>query len=236
MTLTAVVADLDWLVEYWPDLVEARLPMATPRPWRQQALSDRARDERDHQARIERDERSHLAIGESPAPVDVAILQTVLDVLVRADDLAAALAAPTLCPTLPPPGFGDLDARPYLAYAAARLHELGDEWADWAEPVVHRMYEQVARALSMVYDGQALDVICPWCRGVTPETPAGGATTWSVVTLPGDQVAIVCSGVCEPPQREVGTWWGGRPCWPMPDWERLAKRLRTNETRGTIGS
>ncbi|MFD0886738.1 hypothetical protein ACFQ08_19500, partial [Streptosporangium algeriense] len=104
-----VIADLTWVAEYWPDLIEARLPMSTPRPWRQTALDDEARAERDAQARLERVERSALSFGESPAPVDISVLQTALDLLVDADDLAAAAAEHLGLPPLPPPGPGDLD-------------------------------------------------------------------------------------------------------------------------------
>lgn len=228
--LADVVADLDWVHAYWPDLTAARLPLTTPRPWRQAELSKQVRAERDAQARAERFDRTELSFGESPAPVDVNVLTTALDLLVYADDLAAALAAPAMCPPLPSPARGDLDARPYLHYAAARLHELRDEsLAEWAAPYARWMYDQAAAALAMVYDGQVLDVICPWCDGRTPEAPVGGARTWRVVTLPGDQIAIVCSGACEPPAKLVGTWWYGQPCWPISEWERLAKHVRAGE-------
>lgn len=217
-----VVADLTWAAEYWPDLVEARLPMSTPRPWRQTALDTEARAERDAQARLERIERSALSFGESPAPVDVAILQTALDLLVDADDLAAAAAEHLGLPPLPSPGPGDLDARPYLRFAAARLAELDDEWAEWAAPVARRMAAKIAQALCMVYDGQTLDVVCPWCSE---------AAVWRVQELPGGIVAIVCHGVCEPPAREVGTWWGGRPVWSIQDWECLARHVQAADAR-----
>jgi hypothetical protein len=236
VSLPHVLDQLDWVVSFWPDLLEARLPMATPRPWRQPQLSERARAERDAQARAERIERTALSLGESPAPSDLGILQTALDILVRADDLAAELAAVTLCPPLAPPALGDLDARPYLAFAVARLAEGHDGLAEWAAPVAGWMVDQTARALSMVYDGQVLAVVCPWCRGIAPETPAGGAHTWSVTTLPGDQIAIVCGGVCEPPAREVGTWWRGQPCWPISEWAQLAKRVREAELREILST
>ncbi|GGS88375.1 hypothetical protein ACFFV7_51040 [Nonomuraea spiralis] len=232
---TAVVETLAWLIEYWPDLVEARLPMATRRPQHAGELGEQARAERDVQARLERVERSVLGLGESPAPVDVTVLSTILDVLVRADDLAAELTEPTIAPVLAPPGPGQLDARPYLARARAcllaELHDLDEPgpWYALAEPTVHRMYEQVAKALAMLYTGQVVRVTCPWCHGVTPEHPAGGAHTWRVHELPGGQIAIVCHGACEPPAREVGTWWGGAPCWPISEWPRLAKLVRASE-------
>lgn len=238
--MTHVIETLDWLIEYWPDLLEARLPMTTRQPQHASEPGEHARAERDHLARLERIERSALGLGESPAPVDVTILSTILDVLVRADDLAYELTEPTIAPMLPPPEPGQLDARPYLARARAVLiaehQDLGEPgpWHALAEPQIHRMYEQTAHALAMLYTGQTVRVTCPWCHGVTPETPAGGAWTWRVHELPGGQIAIVCHGVCEPPAREVGTWWGGAPCWPLADWPRLAKRAHARDARETI--
>ncbi|MGS2641697.1 hypothetical protein [Streptosporangium sp. G12] len=231
-SLSEVRADLEWCIEYWPDLIEARIP-GTARPWRQPQISADAREERDAQARAERFERTALSAGESPAPVDVAILSVVLDLLVRADDLAAELGPVRLCPILAPPRPGDLDARPYLRYAAARISEGSDELAEWAEPVVRRMQQQIAESLCMVYDGQTLAVTCPWCSQTG---------VWRVQALPGGQVAIVCHGVCEPPAREVGTWWGGQPVWPITQWTWLAQRVqaadekRAAEQRGRIAS
>lgn len=231
--MDVVVADLEWVMAYWPDLIDARLPMSTPRPWRQPELSPQARTKRDALARIEQAERNPLAIGESPAPVDVSILSTAFDVLITADDLAAVVAEHAGLPVLPPPRLGELDAWPYLAYAAAHMSE---DLADYAAPITARMVDQVARAVCMVYDGQVLDVLCPWCDGRTTETPAGGAKTWRVMLLPGDLVAIVCAGLCEPSAGDVGTWWHGQPCWPIARWDWLAKRLRHNEHSGKIAS
>ncbi|MGI5485179.1 hypothetical protein [Microtetraspora malaysiensis] len=236
MTLEDARADLDWVAEYWPDLIEARLPLATARPRQPRMISPDIRAARDALARLERQERTGLALGESPAPMDVDVLQTALDLVVRADDLAAAVAEHAGVPMLPPPRSiadhrggpafapsveGGFDARPYLAYASVHLTE---DLAEWAASAARRMVEQVAGALGMVYDGQELAVVCPWCAGITADRPDGGEHTWRVRTLPGDQVAIVCeSGSCSPPLREVGTWWQGAPCWPLPDWGRLAR-------------
>lgn len=234
--MTHTIETLDWLIEYMPDLVEARLPMATRRPWQQPELNAEQRELRDGEAMIERYFRNELAPGETPAPLDIHVLQTLLDVLVTADDLAASLAPEAMCPMLAPLGPGQLDARPWLRFARARLLDLGESWQAWTAGKVARMYEAVARCLAMLYTGQTIRVICPWCLGRTAEQPIGGVYTWQVVVLPGDQVAIICSGICEPPQRQVGTWWGGQPCWPISDWERLAKHVRSSEVRETMAS
>ncbi|MEV4837772.1 hypothetical protein AB0K05_24840 [Nonomuraea sp. NPDC049486] len=175
---------------------------------------------------MERYFRNNLSWGESPAPCDVDVLQTVLDVVVLADDLAAELGPPAHCPILAPPGLGQLDARPWLSYSLARLWELPEEWSDWAWPIVQRIYERTARALGMMYHGQTVRVVCPWCQGRTDEQPVGGGFTWRVEVLPGNQIAIVCHGTnCSPPANLVGTWLWGRPCWPITVWEKLAHHV-----------
>lgn len=223
-----VVETLEWVVEYWPDLVDARMPLTT-RPLQQTRTVSRDEQElRDGQAAIERYFRNPLAWGESPAPVDVDVLQTALDVVVLADDLAAELGPPALCPILAPPRLGQMDARPWLTYALARLTELDDEWSEWAWPIVQRIYERTARVLGMLYHGQTVKVVCPWCSGRTEDAPVGGAFTWRVEVLPGNQIAIVCHGTnCSPPDEQVGTWIWGKPCWPITVWQKLAHHVQT---------
>lgn len=225
-----VAEDLRWVAEYWEDLTAARLP-GTARPWRHHTLTTEQQQERDRQAWQERLDRSSVAPGEHPAPLDLGILDTMLDVLVRADDLAAAVAQHAGLDPLPSPGLGQVDARQYLDFAAQYLD---DDLAAYAAPIARTMVSQVAHALALTYDGQRLDVECPWCHGVTAETPAGGARTWRVRELPGNMVAIVCEGVCEPPSRDVGTWWRGAPVWPLSEWDWLAKRVERAETKEKI--
>lgn len=241
-----VVANLEWVIEYWPDLVESRMPLTT-KPLRQTRTITREEKElRDGQASIERYFRNILAWGESPAPVDVDILQTVLDVVVQADDLAAELGPEMLCPILAAPGLGQLDARPWLRYSLARLLELPDEqaeeWAEYAWPLVERIYQRAARALAEIYHGQVVKVVCPWCDGRTEEQPVGGSFTWVVEVLPNNEVAIICHGVnCNPPVEHVATWLWGKPCWPITAWTKLAKHVvpeheRAQRARNAIAS
>lgn len=220
-----VTDDLQWVAAYWEDLTESRLP-GTPRPWRHQTLTLDQQAERDRLAWQERFERSSIAPGEHPAPLDLGVLDTMLDVLVRADDLAAEIAQHVGVPPIAPPRLGDTDARPYLEFAAKHLTE---DFTYAAAPIARTMVAQVAHALALVFDGQRLDVECPWCRGVTPDTPAGGARTWRVRELPGNLIAIVCENVCEPASKEVGTWWKGCPVWPLSEWDWLAKRVERAE-------
>jgi hypothetical protein len=234
VTLTShVITDLEWVIAYWPDLTESRLP-GTARPWRQPELSPEQRAERDHAARLERDERGAWALGESPAPVDVGVLDLLASLLMDADIAHDHVSRGAGLERLDPPSSAFADARPYLEYTAKHLPAVPDD-----DPIVlevarlaRAMVDQIARALCLVYDGQRLDVECPWCEGRTELAPVGGEKTWRVRELPGGLVAIVCeSGTCEPPSADVGTWYRGRPCWPTWDWEWLAKRLTANEER-----
>lgn len=227
----AVIGDLEWVAAYWPDLVEARLP-GTARPWRQPRLTREQRAELDEAARRERLERSPDAPGEAPAPLDLGVLDTITGILAEAVEFAAAAAAYAGAPQLPPPSTALADARPYLRFLIEQIPALPDPeaFADHIALTAARWVRQIARTLALVHDGQALAVVCPWCRGVTPQTPAGGSYTWRVRHLPGDEIAIVCeSGSCEPPSRDVGTWWRGMPVWPLREWDWLARRLEARE-------
>ncbi|MBF8193268.1 hypothetical protein ITP53_47900 [Nonomuraea sp. K274] len=195
---------------------------------------------------MERYFRNNLSWGESPAPVDVDVLQTVLDIVVYADDLADDLAEQldpaTGRPILASPRLGEYDARPWLQYALACLHELPDDVVEWAWPRVQKIHERTARVLGMLYHGQTVKVVCPWCDGRAEEQPVGGAYTWKVEVLPSNQVAIVCHGVnCDPPAEHVATWLWGKPCWPITTWTRLAKHVipeheRAQRARNAIAS
>lgn len=233
MTLTrSVIADLEWIAAYWPDLTESRLP-GTARPWRQPELSPERRAERDHTARIERDERAGFALGESPAPVDVGVLDLLASLLWDADTIHEHVAQAAGIERLAPPSTAFADARPYLAYAVKHLPAVDEEAVvDVIAGIARGMKADIARALCLVYDGQRLDVTCIWCAGRTELAPVGGEKTWRVRELPGDLVAIVCeSGTCEPESRFVGTWWRGKPCWPVSEWDWLAKQVTANESR-----
>lgn len=222
--------DLAWVAAYWPDLTEARLP-GTARPWRQPELTPERRAELDAEARAERFEYRPVIPGEHAAPVDVAILDVMRDILCDACNVADRMALAGSVRPLGAPSTAFADATPYLTFSVRLLASVS------LEPVVLRvvgdvarqMVGDVSRALCLVYDGQRLDVECVWCGGGL----VAGTRTWRVRELPGlVGVAIVCeSGTCEPPQRDVGTWWRGRPCWPVSEWDWLAQRVQSAETR-----
>lgn len=245
---TQALTDLDFLAEFWPDLDDAISPgtrrprTVTPLTHSQQALRDAA-------ARLEQLERSSAAPGESPAPIDIDALDLVSEIGAAADTLARELGYLTRCPGLPPIPSLYADPLRWLDYTGRRLAELdgmytgydGDNLAfvdaliEQANAVIRRLAQKVALTLGMVFDGQTIHAICPWCDGTTDHAPTGGEHTWRVRLLPGSLIAIVCeSGWCEPPDHQVGTWWGSKPVWPIERWENLAKCLTATERNGTI--
>ena len=93
--LGAVHRDLTWVADRWEDLYESRVK-GTPRPWREPTISAEKRAEMDALARIERIDREGFLPpppGESPAPLHVDILDTLSDILMRADMLVDLMAA-----------------------------------------------------------------------------------------------------------------------------------------------
>ncbi len=227
-------ADLRLIAEYWPRLAEMRDPSVyAPRP--ASLLTPEQRAENDHAARIERQELDGLMPGEhqDAARADVLDLMASLtadaemmaDVVLhnvepdqeRSLKLSSAFADPT----------------PLLEFVLAWLPRVDRDTLYWVSYQVHRMLADVSRALCLTFDGQLLQVVCLWCGGGPT-----GARTWRVRQLPGDEIAIVCEGdqPCEPPSKSVGTWWKQRPCWPMREWEWLAKQLLAAEEREKVAS
>lgn len=141
-----------------------------------------------------------------------------------------------MCPRITPPSTAYSDARAWLDFAARHFHEVLDlEAINAVSSLARGMVDAIARALCLVYDGQRLDVVCPWCAGRTEAAPVGGEKTWRVRELPGDLIAIVCeSGTCEPPPRSVGTWWRGQPAWPIWEWDWLAKQMTAAQKQERI--
>lgn len=220
------IADLTELRDLVLGLALLRDPEAA-RPWRAPAIDAFRRAELDHEARLERAERVGEAPGEHSDAARPDVLDLLSGILWRAEDLAHHLSRAAHCPVLRPAA-ADGDPRPYLDRAIACLPTAGAAWTNgdeiawWAADTARTMLRDVTTALSLMHDGQLLQVVCPWCGGGLT-----GARTWRVRTLPGDLVAIVCEGdqPCEPPSKDVGTWWRGRPAWPFAEWEWLAKRI-----------
>lgn len=217
------------LATLWPLLAVTRFP-GTPRPWRPAELTGAQRADRDARLRAER----HLAevfLEAVPAPLHLDVLDE-LDQLWHKLITAANGFGVTLSRTY---GLTE-DPRPLLDWcreqARTRPGGIVADDAAWA------MLRDVERALGEIWAGQKLTAECPWCHG--------GLTidrqTWHVRMLPagvdpktGDakhMPAIVCeSGVCEPPESDVGTWWRGMPAFPLWEWEWLAQRVEASDRK-----
>ena len=199
---------------------------AARRPWRETHLDAWARAELDDQARAEQADRNPEAPGEHRDAARADVLDLLSGVLWRAQDLAAYVLRAVWHPALPEAGPA-ADPRPYLRAAREYLPlaciswSNGRDFAYFAADQAAAMRADLAAALALNVDGHTVKAVCPWCHGGLT-----GSYTWRVHVLPGGEVAIVCeSGTCNPPSRDVGTWWRARPCWPFRDWEWLSARL-----------
>lgn len=84
---------------------------------------------------------------------------------------------------------------------------------------LNRMKSATARHLTEVTEGQRLKTQCPWCRGEQLMVRTIGPER-------NPEVVIQCeSGVCEPTPDDYGTWHRGLPCWPLHEWEWLARMI-----------
>jgi hypothetical protein len=221
--LDRTLSDLALVIEYWPGLADTRLPDVR-RPHREPTITPEARAELDHQARIERAERIDIAPGEHIDAVRPEVLDMMGDLLWISDDVAAVVASAIYCPQLPPPTTAFADPSPLLAWTAANLplgHQADPDLVQYVAGKTGDMVAMLTMALSLSYDGQRLQVLCPWCKGAIL-----GERTLRVRVLPGDMVAIVCEfPLCSPELNEVKTWWKGRPVWDLEMWPWLAKRI-----------
>lgn len=227
------------------DKLAASLLPGTTKPWtKPPARAERTPLQRE-QARLEREQRVDLAPGETPAPLDLDVMDVLEEILTAAVDLARLTCAPIEAdlvawagswarsvPTLAPPAprSAYADPRVHLNAVAELLEELARVDADELEMVAYRCERLLRRAheaLGLVTDGQLLDALCPWCGGATGAHPVGGAKTLRVRTLPGGRPVVVCEGGrCEPSTADCGIRWRGLPAWDLQtEGEWLADRI-----------
>lgn len=225
------VRDLVEVADLVPFLALLRDP-GVRRPWREVHVDAFRRAELDDEARAELADRNADAPGEHQDAARADVLDVLSGVLWRAEALAWHLSRAAWCPVLPDAP-RDADPRPYLRRAAACLPaavtgwENGKELAHWAADSAAELRADLAQALALHVDGHTVKATCPWCQG-----GLSGGYSWRVRVLPGGEVAIVCeSGVCQPPHKDVTTWWAGVPVWPFRDWPWLAKRLAHLDAR-----
>lgn len=209
---------------------------STRRPWREVQLDAYARAELDHQARAEVEDRNAEAPGEHRDAARADVLDLLSGVLWRAQDLAAYVLRAVYHPALPAAGPA-ADPRPYLTAARTHLTAAclgwanGADFAYFAADRAAAMLDDLRGALALNVAGHVVKALCPWCHG-----GLAGEWTWRVRVLV-DEPAIVCeSGVCNPPSRDVGTWFRGAPAWRFRDWEWLAARLWHLDQRRTAAA
>lgn len=255
-----VIRDLDYLLEHVGDLATSKQP-GTPRPWSTPMLSPEVREQRDRLDRIERDERERdvrgVVMGFTRAPVHVDVLDAQVDVAMTAWEISDALvrfvpAVETRIQSVfadPSPLLNHLRWMLPIAdeYDAANDYEAGLVW--WVQDHTRRLCDMLDRQLGLIRPGTLLTALCPFCRGVDPEHPAGGHLTLQVreiakarpKTATRPEVlaafAVVCGNrACAPPEGKVGTWYRGQPAWRQDEWEWLAPMLLPVEEAGRTTS
>jgi hypothetical protein len=231
------VRDLQTAIEW---LTAVLLP-GTHKPYRPPSMTPDARAERDRLARLERLERSGIAPGETPAPLDLDVADLLSEILSAADELADLVSDTARVARMPSAPSAFTDPEPYLIHVTDLLP------ACRKSPVVVRSVEvrcdeltrRAHETLGLLGDGQVLDVVCPWCDGRMADRPVGGVKTLRVrAQLPaGRPMArvdpaevrwlVVCeSGTCSPEPADCGERVRGRPAWPLnTEGEWLAMRL-----------
>lgn len=251
---TAATAAVDELIEAVGWLAASLLP-GTRRPYRAPTMPDEKRDEL---ARLDRQLRHNLGygmqipLGESPAPMDLAVEDLLTEVVESVDSMSRQVA---LAADVDPSWFVASSTGIVTYFVAAehaltnpapylvRIKALLPRAADVARSIERRCDDHTFRIheiLGLFGDGQILRSACPWCGGKTEKSPAGGELTLRVrLVLPQGKRTfagvdpreirwlVVCTGGrCEPPSRDVGTWWRGMPAWDLAnEGEWLANRL-----------
>lgn len=239
--LTDALDHLDWITTRWPDL-RGYVATGTPRGWLDtfRQLDADQRHQRDVQAWLDRYDVQGEVMGAAPAPLNVSVLDVLSSVLMDCDLLHEHVAQTVGHPRLAPARGVDDDPRRFLAYIRELLPEACEDDPDLADAACERLadvHQRMAIELGDIADGHTLNAICPFCMGRTPKFPVGGAFTLRIRMIeirhkkPTTQERsfepmVVCeSGGCTPFAAEVSRWIHGKPAWPWPEWEWLAKRL-----------
>ncbi|MFE3461354.1 hypothetical protein ACFXKD_27735 [Nocardiopsis aegyptia] len=240
--LATVRDDLAWITQNLPDLHQLRLPGARRRLTRR-ALSPTARAALDRLTRDERADRrpGERILGASPAPVAVAILDDLSEILADAVELADRISWNAGVVDIEPPSTGyDFRAMGrHLTHIAEHLPAAAATDPDalaLAQHFATRARRTLERSLEEAVDGQVLSTLCAWCHGTTTLAPAGGQNTLTVRVVAGEPLIVCTSDVCEPPPEDCGTWFRGRPAWRDAEWDWLARRLGPGTAAPRVGS
>lgn len=212
-------ADLMYLADHAGDLIEARF-RGTPRPWKQAGDLDAAqRAEQLERDAAERRDRNPLSIGEHPAPMHVDVSDVLVDLLMTADDIAEQVAQAAGVDRLPYASSAFADPEPYLRHAARHLamaYEADPSLQGGVKEDAERLRKLVATHLGEVLAGQRVPGLCPWCNGGLEQRQTLRIRfVRPAPTLDPVPAAVCESGVCEPPDSDVGVWAGNCPAWPL---------------------
>jgi hypothetical protein len=94
------------------------------------------------------------------------------------------------------------------------------------EPTFKKVIDIMEVALDLATSGKLILVRCPWCRGVTESMPNGSLSLRVYVPGAAPETYVLCTNTtCEPPEADCGHRFQGRPMWPFPDLDWLAKKL-----------
>lgn len=223
-TTAQITSTATWLLEAHDPLAELR-HKGTPRPWKQTDLTAEQRAQADAEVLAERADPNLASFPATPAPVHIDILDDLTDQQQTARSTGSSIAA-----TL-----GDdamhvqltrqadtttTDVIRYIRSAAPRLDP--DQHAEVLATTaakLDQMKTATARHMTEVTEGQRLKTRCPWCAGEQLMVRTIGPD-WN------PEVVIRCeTGVCEPTPGDCGTWHHGMPCWPLHEWEWLARMI-----------
>lgn len=222
------IADVEFILEHWDALADSRIP-GTARPWRAPTVSPERREELEHAARLERQERVDVAPGERAIPVHADVLDVMVDICEAAGRLAPQVAIDADCQLVLP--FNPFIRGPlaFLAHLDLHLHSgvYDGDLIDQVAVEFRALARDVALALRLLRDGQVVGS-CPWCR-----MPA--ALTVRELTDVGPIITCASAVACEPPDADCGIRLRGRPAWAQYEWDWLAQRIRHLEDTDPAG-
>lgn len=220
-----IIDDINWLLDAWDPLREARIK-GTPRPWKMADTTPEQRAQADARARAEKTERGAFVLGESPAPIHLDVLDQILDVGIRARQLAIQHAeavgdAPALVYLSRVQNPDAVRLLQYLTTTTTRLDD--NDLLTHTGTVLRGLRVETAKHFAEVVEGQRLKAYCPWCDG--------NETLKFRLIGPrhAPEIVVRCeSGACEPPEADCGCWTGrglALPTWRLYEWEWLAGRI-----------
>lgn len=223
-------------------LASTLLP-GTAKPYSAPTMSDEklaARAMQDRAFRQVASVNGMVPLGESPAPMDLGVLDLLVEILVAADGIADEVSDAAEMPRLAGAASWMADPTPYLRRAAAFVGVCTTADQARIEAQCDELIHAALGMLGLIGDGQQLAVLCPWCGGRSVSAPIGGALTMRVrVRLPAGKKStvsvdpadvewfVVCEGLgCSPPSKDCGERLRGRPAWPLKtEADHLAKLL-----------